>query len=351
MSYLSECPADCLLLIADKIPKDRDLSALARTCLRIHSLLNPYLYRRAVQPRGPTPALWWAIRIGSLMATRYALEAGADFDAKEDDYSADCVVSRALGARHSTRGIWDSRKYFGWTVDPRAVDSLLDEYRCLILLLLDSGANIHGRSRQGWTPLHKAAWLPDEEMVQVLVGRGADITLTSDDGTTPLHLAAFSGNVEVIKFLLEKGADIHAQRKDSGTPLHQAAREGCLDAAAFLLENGAKVDARDGSGQTPLHSVVWSGIVKPIQKIVQLLLDKGADIEAVDGKAMTPLQKAVAFGYSEEVIDCLLANGANVKVIDRDGRDLLQLGWKHHHYKFARRFARRSARIKKRTSQ
>jgi hypothetical protein len=153
MCRLSEWPADCLLLIADQLPKDRDLSALARTSQRIHSLLNPYLYRRAVQSRGATAALWWAIRIGSLTATRNALEAGADLDAKEDDYSAACVVSRALEARHSTRGIWSNRKYFGWKVNPRVVDSVLDEYHSLVLLLLDSGADIHERGRQGWTLL------------------------------------------------------------------------------------------------------------------------------------------------------------------------------------------------------
>lgn len=148
MRRLSEWPVDCLLLITDQLPKDRDLSALARTSQRLHSLLNPYLYRRVVRSRGATATLWWAIGIGSLTATRYALEAGADLDAKIDDFSAACVVSRALEARHRTRGIWSNRKYFGWKVDPRVVDSVHDEYRFLVLLLLDSGADIHDRSRQ-----------------------------------------------------------------------------------------------------------------------------------------------------------------------------------------------------------
>lgn len=151
--------------------------------------------------------------------------------------------------------------------------------------------------------------------------RGANITLRSDDGTTPLHLAASSGHVAAIRFLLDKGADIHARTKCSSMPLHQAAQMGRLEAAPFLLENGAEIDARDEDGRTPLHSVVWSVTARRRPSVVQ-----GADIETVDAKGMTPLQNAVAFGNSEEVIDCLLTNSANVEVTDRDGRNLLQLG-------------------------
>lgn len=351
MRHLSEWPADCLLLIAHQLPQDRDLSRLARSSRRMHSLFNPYLYRRAIQSRGATRGLWWAIRIGSLTAARYALEAGADLHAKEGDYSADCAVVRALEDRDRARNIWNNRMHFGWKVSPHVVDGLLDQYRRIILLLLDSGADIHERSRQGWTPLHKAAWLRDVEMVRVLVERGADITLTSDHGGTPLHLGAFSGHVGVMRYLLEKGADIHSRKKCSSTALHEAAQQGCLNAVAFLLENGAEVDARDENGQTPLHAAVWSGILRPIEKVVQLLLDNGADIEALDAKGWTPLQRAVTRGYSDKVVDCLIANGANAEVRDREGRNLSQLGQKHCRPKFARRFARRSDRIRNRGSR
>ncbi|KAJ5974947.1 hypothetical protein N7481_008654 [Penicillium waksmanii] len=353
MHYLSHWPADCLLLIADQLSKYGSLSSLARTSKRMYLLLNPHLFRRAVKSRGATAALWWAIRIGNLTETRFALEAGAYLDAKEDEVSRHgyCVASEALKSRYHMSQLWNNRKYFGWKVDPRVVDSRLDDYRPLILLLLDSDADIHGRDGRGWMSLHQAAWLSDEEMVRVLVETGADITLPSDEGTTPLHLAAFRGHVEAIRFLLERGADINGCKKFPSTPFPHAAREGFHEATAFLLEKGYEVDAIDWGEQTPLHSVVWSGACRPIEDIIQLLIDKGAEIEAVDAKGMTSLQKAVAFGYSIEVIDCLVANRAKVEVRDLDGRNLPQLGWKHRNYSIAERFARRSAQSTNRASR
>jgi len=86
MCLLVECPADCLLLIADHLPSERDLNAIARTNWRLYSIFNPYLYRHSIQHHGKTATLWWSIRRGEENTARLSLQAGADPNMKDNDY-------------------------------------------------------------------------------------------------------------------------------------------------------------------------------------------------------------------------------------------------------------------------
>jgi ankyrin repeat protein len=44
--------------------------------------------------------------------------------------------------------------------------------------------------------------------------------LTSKDGNTPLHRAAENGKLDVVKYFVENGADAKAANKDGKNPLH-----------------------------------------------------------------------------------------------------------------------------------
>lgn len=50
-------------------------------------------------------------------------------------------------------------------------------------------------------------------MVSLLVDKGANIESKTRDGLTPLHCAARSGHEAVVDMLLEKGAPITAKTK------------------------------------------------------------------------------------------------------------------------------------------
>ena len=43
------------------------------------------------------------------------------------------------------------------------------------------------------------------------------------EGSTPLHKATYNGDVEVVKMFLESGVDLNALDKEGSTPLHKAA--------------------------------------------------------------------------------------------------------------------------------
>lgn len=88
----------------------------------------------------------------------------------------------------------------------------------MIKLLLDSGADIHARDKNGATPLHRAVRNRCANAVKFLLDAGADATLRNKPGSTPFHLAvqntgrggsglevARAAQREIIQTLLDRG--------------------------------------------------------------------------------------------------------------------------------------------------
>ena len=71
---------------------------------------------------------------------------------------------------------------------------------------------------------------------------GADVNAKDDQGynlETPLHKAAFWGNTEIIEFLIAKGAEVNVKNKDGKTPLDWAI-EYDDETADLLRKHGGK---------------------------------------------------------------------------------------------------------------
>ncbi len=106
-----------------------------------------------------------------------------------------------------------------------------------------------------WTPLDRAVvvWNASPDEISCLIEAGADVNARGKDGWTPLHRAASrTTNPEIITRLVEAGAELEAKNKDDNTPLHVAARDGNPDTITSHLELGADPAARDTAGRTPL---------------------------------------------------------------------------------------------------
>ena len=88
---------------------------------------------------------------------------------------------------------------------------------------VDSGSDLSGLDPQyGIDPLGWAALNGQTEAVKLLLEKGANIHNRHKDGSTALHSAAFLGHIDTVKLLLEKGADINARKPDGVTPLAAA---------------------------------------------------------------------------------------------------------------------------------
>ena len=196
----------------------------------------------------------------------------------------------------------------------------------LVQLLLAGGANpsstcgAAGRS----TPLHVACEgkCPSEKsaaIVSLLLGAGADVTLGDDTDVTPLHVACSAGLEHCAEALIRAGACTDAVDQAGLTPLHGAPPK----IVKLLLDAGSSPNARTHQGITPLHSACNKcyAFEKQRVKTIGLLLAAGADVGAMStNRRNTPLHMAAYWRGSIEVVDALLAAGADPRATTVDGR-------------------------------
>ncbi len=82
-----------------------------------------------------------------------------------------------------------------------------ESHLAAVRTLLAAGANPHGSTAKGFTPLLFAAHNGDIEMATTLISAGVSVNETGVDGTHPLPYAIISGQDRFALFLLEQGAD------------------------------------------------------------------------------------------------------------------------------------------------
>jgi len=124
--------------------------------------------------------------------------------------------------------------------------------------VLDCGADISGKDKEGATPLHWAAEEGKVDVCELLLKGGAEIDEKDARGNTPLHNAALHGHMNLCEFLLNSGANIDEKSTDGYTPLHYAAGIGHMNVCEFLLNRGANIDEKDNAGKTPLHHATYA---------------------------------------------------------------------------------------------
>ncbi|MCM1002429.1 ankyrin repeat domain-containing protein, partial [Wolbachia pipientis] len=95
-----------------------------------------------------------------------------------------------------------------------------------------------------WALLHYAVHYGNPDMVSFLIDKGASIEIRSKEGKTPLHLAVEEAKQNVINLLLDRGADIEAKNNDGRTPLYLAAYNNDLGVIELLC-NRIKTKSND----------------------------------------------------------------------------------------------------------
>ena len=151
---------------------------------------------------------------------------------------------------------------------------------------------------KGWTALHFAAHRGHVAIAEFLLDQGANVSVRDKDGYTPLHNTADSSTKgrppkrteaernRIAALLLKHGANVNATTNHGETPLHNAALPNNTGLVQLLLENGADPNIRQAQGMTPLHVAFFSG--EDRAQIARLLLHYGADPSARDEYGHTP---------------------------------------------------------------
>lgn len=130
------------------------------------------------------------------------------------------------------------------------------------LLLKARAVNLDLRAKNGDTALMLAAFAGNAAAVRALIQQGAQVNQT---GWTALHYAASVGNNEIVQLLLDNYAYIDAESANKTTPLMMAARGGHILTVKLLLDEGADVGLKNNLGLTALDFAKkheWADIVE-----------------------------------------------------------------------------------------
>ena len=165
--------------------------------------------------------------------------------------------------------------------------------------------DVHARDSLDWTKLHSAASVGKAELVGLLLDKGAEINAKAKDGLTPLHLAVKRSHPAVVKLLFSRGANPSAKDNGGNSPVHIAAELFTPDMLKVLVDLGAMVNARNNDNWTPLHLAANRGK----REVVEYLLGVGADINAVAANGWTPLKVAANCGHLQ-LSEMLRSRGA-----------------------------------------
>ncbi|KAL3282867.1 hypothetical protein HHI36_006026 [Cryptolaemus montrouzieri] len=227
--------------------------------------------------------------------------------------------------------------------------------------LLEHSADPFKRDKRGFTPLHYAAAGNNTNAVDIL--QYANIYKgDSPTQVTPLHLAAKLGNDDIVQAILEQGVDVNAQDLLLGiTALMLAAREGHLRCVQSLVGAGASVIICDKTNNmTAVHYSAKNGhhecllqmlrkkdgkksinMVDSLQRTalmlavssnhiecVRALLEYSEDVEKVvnmeDADSHSSLFRAVVFGQSK-IVQLLLTKNAKANLADVNGKRVIHL--------------------------
>ena len=134
--------------------------------------------------------------------------------------------------------------------------------------LLRAGACVERCGLLG-TPLCSAAFAGHTEVMRVLLDSRANIEGRTAHGATPLCIATGTLRpkhaMKVAAVLLRAGAIVDAPNKVGRTALWEACRRGHVRVVDLLLRAGARTSMRDRRGKTPFHAA--SGR-KPILRLL-----------------------------------------------------------------------------------
>ena len=191
----------------------------------------------------------------------------------------------------------------------------------IVQLLLDSGANVNAKTVSGRTALCVAAKRHDTiDIVRILLDNYANITVANTI-YHPLIVASNYESTAVLQLLIDRGANTEVRGVLGRTALHQAAYSGRKRSVKLLIQNGAAIEARDSTGDTVLIAAVWS---KSSINLVRLLLEKGANTEAIGEHCYTPLHVATIWDRAD-IARLLLEYGAKTDSQDERGQTPLRM--------------------------
>jgi uncharacterized protein len=253
----------------------------------VRTLLDGIPQKVIAGPEG-TAALVWAASRNDVEMAEMLLRAGADAKAA-NEFGATALYAAAGAAELPM-----TQKLIAAGADPNAAlvsgeTALMQAARRgnvdIVQALLAAKADPNAKEKNGsQNALMWAVAARQSAVADALVRGGADVHGGSKSGFTPLMFAAQQGDVDSIRVLLRAGAKVDDRQEGAPTALVIASAMVHVDAVNLLLDNGANPNATDWRGYNPLLLVVRDSHYgldlankDRIVTIVKSLLKHGAD--------------------------------------------------------------------------
>jgi len=144
------------------------------------------------------------------------------------------------------------------------------------------------------------------------------------EGYTLLHAAARVGNQELIKYLLKKGADVNAVDNSLNlmTPMMTALTAQNYDAAVVFAANGAMLSCEDCNGENIFHYFARANNASFLKKVVELSQIGAYDIQQLASKQAIVKKKPYPEDYApkksvvEQVLNSYRQTGSYTSASD-----------------------------------
>ncbi|KAL6413055.1 putative ankyrin repeat protein [Ilyonectria robusta] len=220
-----------------------------------------------------------------------------------------------------------------------------------VLLNSESKPDLNLTDNRGCGPISNAVMRGDMGLIELLLQRGASIDTRYRDGRGLVQLAVGKGRYKVVDFLIKSGADFETGEQDNDAlmyrrpPLVVAAHEGFLECVRVLLHHKADPNVECASGTALFNAVcenhldvarlLLDHVPKPDMDVIpegkptllicaistsntqlaSLLIEHGAKLDFIeentDGICKTPLSRA-CFEGNLQMVKLLLENKADV---------------------------------------
>ncbi|WOI21813.1 ankyrin repeat domain-containing protein [Nonlabens ulvanivorans] len=204
----------------------------------------------------------------------------------------------------------------------------------------------------GRNPLHRIAYRSNDlSLLQYFIDKGVDINLQDNGGDSPFMNAANSNTLQVVKYLYPKVKNINAKDQNGRSALAMAVNRNTPEVVEFLLNKNAAIEMVDTQNNTLAYYLLnayKANNTGSFEAKLKLLLDRGLsmrtvqnngntllhiatlnndlallkrlasfdiDINTKNDDGYTVLQIAAMKAHSSDILQYLIANGADKTVI------------------------------------
>ncbi|KAF0690482.1 Aste57867_18138 [Aphanomyces stellatus] len=209
-----------------------------------------------------------------------------------------------------------------------ATENRLDAVKSL---LANDKIQVNRVDDYGETALFKAAEKGKIPVVRELLAYpGIQVHIANKGDQTPLMVAAENGHVNTLKLFLDRPEDAPEVKHPA---LYAACVGGKPKVVDMLLNerNDMDINYVNSDGDTPLIAAAEDGNVDTVRL---LLAHPDVHVDVQGSAQQTALTKAAMYGYLE-VVDLLLAAGADTSLVDKNDDTCLDIAIKDENYAVA----------------